>query len=50
MPWQVMPRRTMMIGRLIGILFGWHFQNESESVIWFFFIPKRYEIERTESA
>ena len=29
-----------MIGRLIGILFSWRFQNESESVICFFHTEK----------
>jgi hypothetical protein len=29
-----------MIGRLIDTLFGWRFQNESESVIYFFLYPE----------
>jgi hypothetical protein len=39
-----------MIGRLISILFGRRFQNESESVICFFSYPKDTKIERSRSS
>jgi hypothetical protein len=40
----------MTIGRLISILFGLRFQNESESVTCFFSYPEDTKIERYRSS